>query len=136
MNYDRKEFLDRVAENRKKRVADQMPALLAAQAVAPVMEKLKLDEHWTRYLQHIQDMLNQCETAKARADKAMRDPMIWDAKDLSKLKSDLIAAEAMIEAFTLCMKLPEMLIENAEIAKQTIARFESQNDNATGQPQS
>lgn len=136
MNYDRKEFLDRVTETRKRRVAEAMPNLLAAQAVAPVMEGLIKDERWGRYLQHLQDMLNQCIAAQTRADKAMRDPMIWDAKDLSKLKSDLIAAEAMIEAFTLCMKLPEMLIKNAEIAKQTIARFESQNDNATGQPQS
>lgn len=133
MAFDRKQFLDNLAETRRKREAGMLPALQAAQAVAPVMEKLMTgDPNWDRYLQHVQELRNQAVAAKARAEAKQRDPLIWDHETMSRLKSDIISAEAYIEAFTLCMELPKALIENAEIAKQTIARLEAGNDQTTG----
>lgn len=134
MTFDRKQFLDTVAERAKKRQADVIPHLQAAQAVAPVMEKLMTgDENWNRYLQHVQELRNQAVIAKTRAESKQRDPMIWDHESMTKLKSDIIAADSMIEAFTLCMELPKLLIENAELAKQNLARFEEKNGEVANQ---
>lgn len=128
MSYDKQSFLESVAEGRKRRGQGQMNSLLAAQAVAPVMEQLTGDPNWNRYLQHLEHFKQQGIAAKTRAEAKQRDPMIWDHESMSKLKADIIAAEAMIEAFALCMELPKLLIENAELAKQNLARFETGND--------
>lgn len=128
MSYDKKTFLESVAETRKKREQGQVHQMLAAQAVAPVMEQLTGDPNWDRFLQHIEHFRQQGIAAKTRAEARQRDPMIWDHESMSKLKADIIAADAMIEAFGLCMELPKLLIENAELAKQNLARFEAGND--------
>lgn len=129
MTYDKASFLAKVTESREKREAAQRNNLQTIIAVAPVMEKLMTGEpHWDRFLQHIEHMRLQAVAAKTRAELKQRDPMIWDHETMSKLKSDIIAADAYIEAFDICMSLPKALIEDAELAKQNLARFEAGND--------
>lgn len=138
MTYDKKNFLDTVKENREKREAAARTNLQTVIAVAPVMEKLMTgDGNWDRYLQHIEHMRLQAVAAKTRAEAKQRDPMIWDHETMSKLKSDIIAADAYIAAFEICMNLPKALIEDAALAKQNLARFEAGNDKSsekTAQP--
>lgn len=137
MTYDKASFLASVKVNREKQEVARRTSLQTIIAVAPVMEKLMTgDANWDRFLQHIEHMRLQAVAAKNRAETKQRDPMIWDHETMSKLKSDIIAAEAYIAAFEICMNLPKALIEDAELAKQTLTRFEAGNDKTTGQPES
>jgi hypothetical protein len=125
VSYDRKEFLDTVSKKAQERTANVMPLLRAVQAVAPVMEKLLTDTHWDHYLAYLQGYVNQAKAAKENAQAKLSDPAVWDTGQLTKLKSDIIVADAMIEAWTTAMQLPKALISGAEEANKTIARFEN-----------
>ena len=133
MSFDKKDFLDSVSQKAKERTANVMPLLRAVQAVAPVMEKLMTDTHWDRYLAYLQGYVNQARAAKENAQAKLSDPAVWDTGQLTKLKSDIIVADAMIEAWTTAMQLPKALISGAEEANKTIARFEEKSVPA-GQP--
>ena len=138
MSYDRDEFLATVTKRAGERTANMMPLLRAAQAVAPIMEKLTTgNAPWDRYLQHLQAYVEQAQAAKANAQAKQSDPAIWDPNVLAKLKGDIIAADAMIEAWVTAMQLPRMLIQGGDEATAQIARFqEKERENATGQSES
>ena len=122
MSFDKKEFLETVAKRSQERNSGNMPLFRAAVAVAPIMEKLMTgSDVWDRYLQHLQAYINQAETSKLNAQAKISDPAIWDAGALAKLKSDILIAEAMIQAWRVAMQLPKALIQGGEEAQAILS---------------
>ena len=137
MAFDRNEFLANVTERAQERNAALMPALRQLQAVAPVMQTLLTgSDAWDRYLTYLQGYIEQAGAAKVRAQAKMSDPMVWDAHDLTKLKSDILIADAMIDAWKAAIELPRSLINGATEASKTISRFEEAKNETAGQTQS
>lgn len=132
MSFNREEFLETVTKKAQERTSGLMPLLRQAQSVSPVMERLVTNTDWDKYLQYIQSYINQAERAKVSAQRKIGDPNVWDASLLAKLKSDILVADAMIEAWTAAMELPKALIAGADEAGKIIARFEDK-DEATEQ---
>lgn len=135
MSFDRDQFLETVTKKAQERTSGLMPLLRQAQSVAPVMERLITHTDWDKYLQYLQSYINQAERAKANAQRRMGDPSVWDTSLLAKLKSDILVADAMIEAWTAAMELPKALIAGADEAGKIIARFE-ENAASADNPQS
>lgn len=128
MSFDKDDFLANVSNRIQERNFALMPALRQLQAAAPVMHKLLTgSDAWDRYLTYLQGYIEQAEQAKIRAQAKMSDPRIWDGENLMKLKSDILIADAMAEAWAAAMELPKALIAGAEEASKTIARFEEKN---------
>ena len=129
MSFDKADFLATVSKRSQERQAANMPLLRAAIAVAPIMEKLITgSETWDKYLQYLQAYIQQAETSKANAQAKMSDPAVWDSGLLTKLKSDILVAEAYIDAWKLAMQLPKALIKGGEEAQTPIARFPVEQD--------
>ena len=125
MSFDRAQFQAALAQRAGERTGNLMPMLRVAAAVGPVMQRLLTGtDAWDRYLSHLQGYIDQALQAKAAAQAKLADPAVWRGNDLMKLKSDVIVADAMIEAWTLAMNLPRALIEGGELARAQIARFE------------
>lgn len=134
MPFDKSQFLATVAERAQERNASLMPVLRQLQAVAPVMQSLLTgSDAWDRYLTYLQGYIEQASAAKIRAQSKMSDPMVWDAHDLTKLKSDILIADAMIDAWRAAIELPKSLINGATEAGKTIARFEESKNETAGQ---
>ncbi len=125
MSFDKSEFLETVTQRANERTSSLMPLLRQAQSVAPVMDRLVTNTDWDKYLQYLQSYVNQAGRAKANAQDKLGDPSVWDASLLVKLKSDILIADAMIEAWTAAMELPKALIAGADEAGKIIARFET-----------
>lgn len=125
MSFDRTEFLETLTKRANERTSSLMPLLRQAQSVAPVMDRLVTNTDWDKYLQYLQSYINQAERAKANAQHKLGDPSVWDSSLLAKLKSDILVADAMIEAWTAAMELPKALIAGADEAGKIIMRFEN-----------
>ncbi len=130
MPYDRDEFIAGIAARRKETVSAQMPLLRQMAAVAPVLERLQTGGDWDRYLQFLAGLIEKAETRKAAAQQTDADPTVWDPQQRTKLKCDILVADAYIAAWRIAMELPKALIEGGEKAMQAIAEFEKKN----GQP--
>jgi len=131
MSYDKQEWLEFVGTKIRERTADALPALKMMQAqAAPMHQVLTQFDYWNRYLSFLQELINRTTARKELAQARMQDPAIWDAQQLAKLKSDILTADAMIQAWDVAMKLPKALIEDAEKAKELIEQFEKKDESA------
>ena len=135
MPFDKEDFIANLATAREKRARESLPQLRVIQAQAQVMEKLLVTPEWNRYLSYLQELVNKTEVSKASAQARQNDPAIWDPQQLAKLKSDVLQADAMLQAWDVAMRLPKLLIEDAEKAAEMIAEF-GKEDAPAGQPQS
>ncbi len=125
MSFDKQDFLATVARRAEQRGSNMMPMLRVAAAVGPVMQSLLTgNPAWDRYLTHLQGLIDQAKAARAKALDGIAGPDSWDGTKLMKLKSDILVADAMIEAWTVAMNLPKALIEGSEMAAQEITRIE------------
>ncbi len=126
MPFDKAEFLSTVAKRAGERSANLMPALRVALAVGPVMKELQTgNDAWDRYLSHLQGYIDKATEARTLVQRKLADPNVWDANALTKLKSDIMVCEAMIEAWGAAMTLPKALLAGAEVAQAQITRFEN-----------
>ena len=131
MSYDKQEWLESVGTKMRERTADTLPALKMMQAqAAPMHQVLTQFDYWNRYLSFLQELINRTTARKELAQARMQDPAIWDARQLAKLKSDILTADAMIQAWDVAMKLPKALIEDAGKAKELIEQFEKKDESA------
>jgi hypothetical protein len=128
VSFDRDQFLETITKRAGEHTSSLMPLLRQAQSVAPVMERLVTNTDWDKYLQYLQSYINQAERAKANAQRKLGDPSVWEASLLTKLKSDILIADAMIEAWTMSMELPKALIAGADEAGKIIARFQPEEE--------
>ena len=123
-DFDKRDFLDSVAKRAGERQSNIMPLLRAAQAVAPIMEKLTTgNAEWDRYLQYVQGYIEQAGKAKATAQAKIGGPEAGDPLVLAKLRVDIIVADAMTEAWTAAINLPHILVHGGEQATAEILRF-------------
>lgn len=136
MSFDKPEFLATIAKRAGDRQANIMPLLRAAQAVAPIMEKLATgDANWDRYLQYLQGYVGQARAAKLNAQEKIGNPKAIDPLVLAQLRVDIIVADAMVEAWTVAMQLPNILIRGGEEATATIIRFQENKNEPAGNAQ-
>ena len=130
MPFDRYEFIASLASTRERKARDSLPQLRVVQAQAVVMDALLVTPEWNRYLSYLQELVNRTMASKAAAQARQNDPSIWDPQQLAKLKSDVLQAEAMLQAWDIAMRLPKALIEDAEKATAMIAEFGKQDEAA------
>jgi hypothetical protein len=134
MTFDRRDFLDTIAKSREQSGRAMLPQAHVLHAAAVSMEHLTRDDHWNRFLSLLQAMREQVQTRKQDAERKQADRSIWDPKDLFKLKSDVIEADAMLGLLDAIMSLPKALQEGGEKAREMINRFEKADE--AEQPQS
>lgn len=131
MPYDREDFFKSIAAQRETTQRALLPQAHALHASAVSMELLTRDEHWNRYLTLLQGMRDSVEARKRDAEKKQSDPSVWDPKDLYKLKSDVLRADAMLDLMDTIMGLPKALHDGGEKAVEMIQKFEENDDRST-----
>lgn len=135
MSYDRKDHSARIEAKARERQQQVLPAYRVVQAAGVVMAQVTTSEPWNRYLTYLQGQIEKTRGAKEGALAKLAAPDIWEAKDLSKLKGDIIRADAMIEALQWAMALPKALIDGGMEATEFLNKLEKPNE-STGQPES
>lgn len=131
MSYDRQQFLDTVKAKAQTRQRGVESAYRVVQAAGQVMAHLTQSDDWNRFLGYLQGQVNRTREAKEAAQRKLADPAIWDAKDLTKLKSDILIADGMIAAYELAMKLPAALIEGGAEATEFLNKLERKDEAET-----
>ena len=85
-------------------------------------------EEWNRYLSYLQGQIETTRGRKADALSKMADPAVWDTQVLTKLKSDILQADAMIAAWEWAMELPKALADGGAEATEFLNKLEREND--------
>jgi hypothetical protein len=135
MSYGREQFLANLAQSKESNARAMLPHAHALHAAAVSQELLTHDPHWDRYLSLLQAMREQVQTRKQDAERKQSDRTIWEAKDLFKLKSDVIEADAMLGLLDTIMALPKALHEGGEKARELINQFEKAADDQSAPAQ-
>ncbi len=129
MSYDRAQVREAAERRDIARTREALPQLRAMQAQAPLMAALVTgNDAWDRYHSFLQDLTNKAKAQKEAAHAKLADPGIWDPQQLSKLKSDILQADAMVQAWELAMQLPRALIEDGQKAGDLIVEFEKKHE--------
>jgi hypothetical protein len=140
MAWDRSEHVKARAERQHERAAAVMPLVRLVASAAPLMETLTTaDEHWNRYLQYLQGIVQRFEEARDVARAKLADPATWKTEDLLKLKSDALVAQATIDALKIAIELPSAIMGGKDEANRIISEFEKHaqgKDEPAGQSQS
>lgn len=131
MPYDRADHVAVVRDRQEERIRAAMPLVRLITSAAPVMDALTKDPHWDRYLTYLQGILETWTRARDGARDKLASPAIWAHEDLLKLKCDVLAADAAIQAFQLAIDLPKAIMGGHDEAKRIIAQFEKKNESAT-----
>ena len=120
----------------EERARQMMPLLRLIEGAAPVMQAvLTTSEHWNRYLTFLQGYVERTKARKMAAEFRLADPAVWDPQALMKLKGDILAASAMIEAWEVAIQLPRAIIDGGAEAEKMIKEFEEKYDQAAGAAQ-
>ena len=137
MTYERKDFKERLAEKAAARRNDTIPAARALQPAGVIMAKLTTgSDEWNRYLSYVQGQINKTRDQRAAAQQKMADPTVWEPYQLTKLKSDIIQADAMISAWEWAMALPKALVDGGAEATEFLNKLDRENDKAAQPPES
>ena len=131
MSYDRAEFKATLADKAKQRQNATLPAMRALQVAGVIMAKLTTgSEEWNRYLSYLQGQIEKTRSRKADAQAKMADPTVWDTQALTKLKSDIIQADAMIAAWEWAMELPKALVDGGAEATEFLNKLDKEKADA------
>ena len=115
------------------RARQMIPLLRVIEAAAPVMQSvMTTSDHWNRYLTFLQGFVEKTKARKLAAELRLADPAVWDPESLMKLKGDILAAGAMIEAWEVAIQLPRAIIDGGAEAEKMIKEFEEKHDQAAG----
>lgn len=88
------------------------------------LEVLTQDENWNFYLTFLQSFLTATNRLAEHYNTKLRDPMIVNADEVSKLRAALTMADARIATLEQIMAIPKMLTEDKEKAKKMISDME------------
>ena len=128
VTYDIKDFRAQVEAKAKKRQSTALPAMRALQAAGVIMAKLTTgSDEWNRYLSYLQGKIDQTRDRREVALKKMSDAAVWDPQQLTKLKSDILQADAMIAAWEWAMLIPKALVDGGAEATEFLAKMEGEN---------
>jgi len=131
MSYDRAEFKATLADKAKQRQNATLPAMRALQVAGVIMAKLTTgSEEWNRYLSYLQGQIEKTRARKADAQAKMADPTVWDTQALTKLKSDILQADAMIAAWEWAMELPKALVDGGAEATEFLNKLDKEKADA------
>lgn len=140
MAYDRSAHVKAVSERQHERAREIMPLVHLVAGAAPLMEQLTTrDEHWNRYLQYLQGMVQRFESARDSARAKLADQSTWKTEDLLKLKADALIAQATVDALKVAIELPSVIMGAKGDVGRIIEEFQknAQGKNETaGQSQS
>ncbi len=129
MSFDRADFKATVADRTQQRERELMPLIRVLQSAAPVMTELMTGlDAWNRYLAILSGFAERLQIGKATAAAKLADPGIWEPSQLTKLKSDILTADAMIDVLQTAMQLPKALIEGGEAAAKIVKNFEEKHE--------
>jgi hypothetical protein len=140
MAYDRSQHVRAVSDRQHERAREIMPLVRLVAGAAPLMETLTTrDEHWNRYLQYLQGIMQRFEESQHVAEAKLADPAIWKTEDLLKLKGDALVAKATVDALKLAIELPSAIMGGKDEAGRIIEEFQKHaqgKDETAGQAQS
>lgn len=131
MEADRSDHVAKIRSRQQEQAREIMPLVRLVAGAATVMDALTKDPHWDRYLTYLQGILETWKKARDGAREKLASPAIWAHEDLLKLKCDVLAADAAIQAFQLAIDLPKAIMGGHDEAKRIIAQFEKKNEPAT-----
>lgn len=77
-------------------------------------EHLTNDELWDAYISRIQAQIEKLEAMRDQAREELESAGIWDSTELSRIKSVVLEAKAMIKAFNIAISYPKEII-NAQL---------------------
>jgi hypothetical protein len=124
MAFDRDEFTATNADKVHQRQVEFLPMARILAGASPVMRGLTGNPNWDRYLSYLQGFIERTNIMLSNARSKLSDPAVWEHKDLLKLKSDILVAEAIVQTFTLCISLPKAIVDGAEEAQKLVTEFE------------
>jgi hypothetical protein len=122
MSFDRKDFAQSTKTHQIKRAEEMMPVARLIAGAVPVMTDLTQNESWNRYLTILQGFIERWTQARETARNKLSDPAIWLAEDLIKLKSDILVAQATIDALQTAMQLPKLILDGGTSAEDFIIK--------------
>jgi hypothetical protein len=123
---DKTDFTATLAQRHDRKQAEIMPLIKLVAGAAPIMDKLVVDEKWTRYQSYLQGLIEQWTKQRDAAQSKLGIPL--KTEELQKLNADVISANASIAAWELAIQLPAAIVQGAEHARKTIAEFEKRHD--------
>lgn len=126
---DRKDFTASLAKRHGEATARIMPIAKLVAGAAPVMDKLKRSDEWTRYCTYLQGMMERFEAQKQVALAKLSDPTITEDKEIRKLRQDIFIADVTITTLKFAIELPAEILKGGDEASQFIAEFEKKNEN-------
>lgn len=130
MTFDRKDFKESVASREVSHEREMMPLIRVLQGAAPVMNTLMTEsDAWNRYLAILSGFAERLKASKAYAQFRLSAPDIWEPFQLTKLKSDILVADAGLEMLQVAMELPKALIEGGAKAQEIVNQFEVKHEN-------
>lgn len=124
MPFDRSDFEARLKEKATERQSAQIPALQIVRAAGMIAERIQTTDEWNRFLSYVQGFRDKAQFAADTARVRQNDPAVWDQAMLAKLKSEVIAMDAQIQAFDLVLGLPKLLSEAGKDAAVDIEKYE------------
>ncbi len=131
MTYDRDDFQRLSEKKQHDAVVREIGTLRQIQTAAPDMQVLTNSDEWNRYLSYLQEQLARIKAAREAAAVRQLSPMLWDAAQLTKVKSELLVSDAIIETFYFCMRLPKAILDDNEQVSKIIKQFEEKNASTT-----
>ncbi len=134
MPFDRKDFEAAATGRKDQRERELMPLIRLLQSAAPVMaEMMTGSDDWNRYLAILSGFVDRLQAGKATATARLADPGVWEPTQLTKLKSDILTADAMLDVLQTAMQLPKAIIDGGEAAAKIVKKFEARHE-ATSNP--
>ena len=124
MPYDRSEHAVGVKERQHARANELMPLVRLIAGASPLMERLTTkDEHWNRYLQYLNGLIDKWVVTRDAAAAKLINGSTWNHEEMLKLKSDVMVADAMIAAWKIAMDLPKTIVGCKEQAQEVINKL-------------
>ncbi len=131
MTYERQEIRDAMKKHDQKLVghSNQHHLTVVAQSAVPA-QLLMADPHWAIYQQQIQHAIETMDANIERLRTKLCSPSLVDPQEMALTKNALLEACATSQAWRVAVALPKQIIDNAEVAKDLLAKVTEKYGNA------
>ena len=119
---DRKEILESFKAQEQEKSLKKQYEILKFQYPVATLTKLINDEGWDLYRSLLQGKIEQLEQSLSTAEQQLKDPRVADA-ELPRLKHTYLLVKNQMDAFSIAIDLPEMLIDDVARAEKALNEF-------------
>jgi len=119
---DKKEIIESLRLQEHERTLKQKYKILQFQYPVAELTKLQKDSNWNLYRSLLQGKVEQLKQSLDLAEERFKDPRVDDT-ELPRLKHTYLLVQAQVEAFTIAIDLPQMLIDDVDKAQKALNEF-------------